>query len=136
MKKAIKAPGAPKAIGPYSQAILSEAKYRLDLAGQVGIDPSTGELAEGVKAQTEQALDNVQAVLGEIGWDFENLTKVRIYLDSMGDYPTVNETYKGMVGDEPPARAAVEVSRLPMSALVEIDCTAAGNTVSRNAREK
>lgn len=127
---------APKAIGPYSQAVLECFRYRLELSGQIGIDPSTGQLVEGLEGQTRRVLDNIAGVLSEIGWGFGNIIKARIYLTDMKDYKAVNEIYAERFGASPPSRAAVAVSQLPMGASVEIECSAGGDEVSEAAREK
>lgn len=127
---------APQAIGPYSQAVLENFTYRLELSGQIGIDPSSGKLANGLEAQTQQVLDNIEAVLAEIGWSFPNITKARIYLTDIEHYKTVNRIYAERFGNQPPARAVVAVNGLPMDALIEIECTAGGPGVSEAAREK
>lgn len=115
---------APSAIGPYSQAI--RAGDFVFCSGQIALDPKTGALVgEGdVAAQTRQVMDNLAAVLGAAGCGFESVVKTTIYLADMGDFPTVNEAYGERFPDRPPARATVEVSRLPKDVLVEIDAIA------------
>lgn len=113
---------APAAIGPYSQAIVSG-----DLvftSGQIGLVPGDGVLVDGVAAQAEQCMSNLEAVLASAGTSFDRVVKVTIYLADLGDFGTVNEIYARRLGDARPARATVEVSRLPMDARVEIDCIA------------
>ena len=93
-KKIIQSDSAPSAPHLYSPAILSAEKYSLEIAGQIGLNPKTGKMLEGgVGAETEQILDNIEALLAEVGWDFSHLVKVRIYLLSMEDYQKVNEIY-------------------------------------------
>lgn len=122
MKKAIVSSHAPAALGPYSQAI--EVNGFLFLSGQLGLDPVTGHLAEGVEAQTEQALRNVQAVLAAAGSSIEKAVKVTVFLADMDDFLTVNDIY-GKVFTQPyPARSAVQVARLPKDAAVEIEVVA------------
>lgn len=110
---------APEAIGPYSQAIV--AGDFLYASGQIGINPETGEVAEGIEAQTRQVMDNLKAVLAEANATFSQVVKFTIYLSSMDDFATVNEIYGSYLEKPYPARATVEVSRLPKDVLVEID---------------
>jgi len=115
---------APQAIGPYSQAI--RAGNLLFCSGQVALDPATGELvAPGdVAAQTERVLDNLGAVLEAAGVDFDAVVKTTIFLADMADFAAVNDVYAKRFRGEPPARATVQVSRLPRDARVEIDAIA------------
>ena len=116
---------APAAIGPYSQAI--QAGGWLYCSGQIPLDPSTMELVgEGdVKAQTRQALVNLQGVLTAAGTTLKSAVKCQVFLKDMGDFAAVNEVYAEFFqGDTPPARACVEVARLPKDVMVEIDCVA------------
>lgn len=113
---------APAAVGPYSQAVtIGDLVYT---AGQVGIDPETGELRLGTKAQTEQAMNNLQAVLEAAGSGLEHIVKTTIFMADMGDYQEINNIYSGFFDDAPPARSAVEVARLPLDARVEIEVVA------------
>ena len=115
---------APKAIGPYSQAI--RAGGFVHCSGQVALDPATGELVTGgVAAQTERVMNNLAAVLTAAGTSFARAVKCTIYLKSMDDFAAVNEAYgRFFTAGPPPARATVEVARLPKGAMVEIDCLA------------
>ncbi len=115
---------APAAIGPYSQAI--RAGGLLFCSGQIALDPASGELVgEGdVRAQTERVLKNLEAVLNAGGASFATVVKTTIFLADMDDFAVVNEVYGGVFGDAPPARATVEVSRLPKNVLVEVDAIA------------
>lgn len=125
MKRSIQSPGAPKAIGPYSQAVEARGARTLWLSGQVALDPATGELVGGdVVAQTERVLDNLAAVLGAAGAGFEHVVKCTIYLTDLGDFARVNEVYGRRFSGEPPARATVQVAALPRGARVEIDAVA------------
>lgn len=119
MMKEIHTDQAPAAVGPYSQAI--QAGDYIFASGQLGVDPSTGELEEGIENQTKQVLENMKVVLAEAGVDFSDVVKFTIYLDSMDDFATVNEIYGNYLSKPYPARVCVEVSRLPKDALVEMD---------------
>lgn len=119
MVKAIHTKNAPAALGPYSQAI--EAGDFVYVSGQIGIDPGTGEVVEGIEKQTEQVLKNLEAILTEAQTDFSQVVKFTIYLQSMDEFVTVNEIYGGYLTEPYPARATVEVSRLPKDVLVEMD---------------
>jgi 2-iminobutanoate/2-iminopropanoate deaminase len=137
-KKAVFSPYAPKVVGPYPQAILHDSKYTLELSGQIGVDPATGRLVEGgIEAETEQTFKNIAAVLAEIGWDFSNVVKARVYLADMADYKTMNELYAKKFMREPPARVAIAAKQLPAGAHIEIECTAVGERISeRISHEK
>jgi 2-iminobutanoate/2-iminopropanoate deaminase len=116
---------APRAIGPYSQAV--EANGVLFCSGQIALDPAAGKLVgEGdVRAQTERVMKNLGAVLEAGGASFGSVVKTTIYLADMNDFAAVNEVYGSFFeGDSPPARATVQVSRLPKDALVEVDAIA------------
>ncbi len=119
MSKEIHTENAPAAIGPYSQAI--EAGDFIYLSGAIPINPKTNEIAEGIKNQTVQVMDNLQAILSEANTDFSKVVKFTIYLSSMEDFAVVNEVYGSYLKKPYPARATVEVSRLPKDVLVEID---------------
>ncbi|MFW5966817.1 MAG: RidA family protein [Persicimonas sp.] len=115
---------APAAIGPYSQAVGYNGL--LFLSGQIPIDPESGELVEGgVEAQTARVMANLSAVLDARGVDFSHVIRTTIYLADMDDYETVNDIYGRFFDQNPPARATVEVSRLPKDVAVEIDMIAA-----------
>lgn len=113
---------APAAIGPYSQAI--RAGQFLFASGQLGLDPATGDLREGIEAQTRQALTNLQAVLAEAGATVANVVKTTIFLADLGHFATVNQLYGEVFGHEPPARSTVQVAALPKGGLVEIEVIA------------
>jgi len=122
-KAAIHTDSAPAAIGPYSQAI--RAGDFVFCSGQIGLDPDGGTMVEGgVEAQTRQVLDNLGAVLHAAGLDWANVVKTTIFLSDLGDFQRVNAIYANRFGEVAPARATVEVSRLPKGALVEIDAIA------------
>ncbi|NMB48026.1 reactive intermediate/imine deaminase [Candidatus Kuenenbacteria bacterium] len=138
MKKiSISSDQAPKAAGFFSQAILTSCDFRLELSGQIGLDPKSGKIVEGgIAEQTEQIFNNLEGILSELGWTFCNINKVRIFLVSMDDYQAMNEVYSKRFTDTPPARVAVAVKELPLGALVEMECTAEGNTMSDEAKKK
>ncbi len=110
---------APAAIGPYSQAI--RAGQFLFASGQLGLDPVTGELREGIEAQTRQVLANMQAVLAAAGAPIESVVKTTIFLADMADFAVVNKIYGEVFNQEPPARSTVQVAGLPKNGLVEIE---------------
>jgi 2-iminobutanoate/2-iminopropanoate deaminase len=114
---------APAAIGPYSQATV--ANDFLFSAGQIAIDPATGQLIGGdIVAQTERVMQNLQAILEATGAGWESVVKTTVYLNDLADFPTVNEIYGKWIGSARPARSTVQVSALPRGALVEIDLVA------------
>ena len=116
---------APKAIGPYSQAV--KAGNMLFVSGQVPFVPETIEIVEGdVKAQTAQSLKNVQAILAEAGLDFSHVVKSTVFIKDMNEFAQINEVYAEFFGDNKPARACVEVARLPKDVKVEIEVIAIG----------
>lgn len=114
---------APAAIGPYSQAI--QTGNMLFSSGQLGLDPRTGMLPEGIQAQAAQALANVDAILKEAGFERSNVVKTVVFLKNMSDFGVVNELYADFFGNHKPARSCVEVSCLPKNGLVEIEVVAA-----------
>lgn len=122
MKKIIASPLAPKAVGPYSQAV--EAGGALYISGQLPVDDATGKMAEGIEAQTRQSLDNLGHILREAGYDYSNVVKTTVLLQSIGDFAAMNAVYAGYFTSEMPARICFEVAALPMGALVEIDAVA------------
>lgn len=121
-KKAVETADVPKAIGPYSQAIV--AGDFVFLAGQIGIDPKTGNLVEGIEAQTEQVLKNIEAVLKASKSDFDNVVKTTIFLADINDFAKVNEIYAKYFKAPFPARSTVQVAKLPRDARVEIEIIA------------
>ena len=114
---------APKAIGPYSQAV--KAGNMLFVSGQIPFVPETMEIVEGdVKAQTAQSLKNVQAILAEAGLDFSHVVKSTVFIKDMNEFAQINEVYAEFFGENKPARACVEVARLPKDVKVEIEVIA------------
>lgn len=126
MKKVITTKNAPSAIGPYSQAILIEAKEMLFISGQIPIDPATGEVVSSdVKEQASQVLKNIKAILKEAGMDMENIIKTTIFLKDMSRFSDINEVYRGFFGEgDYPARSTIEVLRLPRDVEIEIEAIA------------
>ncbi|MGE5098568.1 MAG: RidA family protein [Deltaproteobacteria bacterium] len=115
---------APAAIGPYSQGIV--ANGFLFTAGQIAIDPATGQVVAGnVAVQTERVMANLAAVLATVGASWKDVVKTTIYLHDMNEFPTVNEVYGKALGDARPARSTVQVSALPRGVLVEIEAVVA-----------
>jgi 2-iminobutanoate/2-iminopropanoate deaminase len=124
MKKTISTERAPKAIGPYSQAVVSNGFAFL--SGQIPLDPATGKLIEGdVAAQTVRVLENLKTVLEACGSSLGKVVKTTVFLKDMGDFARMNEVYAGYFPDNPPARSTVEAARLPRDVRVEIECIAA-----------
>lgn len=122
-KSAISTDAAPRAIGPYSQAV--RAGDFLFLSGQVALDPATGALVSGgVEPETKQVLANLTAVLAAGGATWADVVRTTIYLTDLGDFATVNRVYGEVTGAVPPARATVQVAALPRGAVVEIDAIA------------
>jgi len=123
VRQAIAAPGAPKAIGPYSPAI--RAGNLLFLSGQIPIDPASGALVDGgIAAQTAQVMRNLAALLEAAGAGFEHVVRTTVFLTDMNEFAAMNDSYAKFVVDPPPARATVQVARLPRDARVEIDAIA------------
>lgn len=122
MKKVINTEKAPKAIGPYSQAI--EANGMLFISGQVPVNPANGTIPEGITAQTEQVMQNIGAILTEAGYTFENVIKSTCLLSDMENFKAMNEVYGKYYPNNPPARAAFAVKGLPLGAMVEIETIA------------
>jgi 2-iminobutanoate/2-iminopropanoate deaminase len=127
MKQIIATEKAPRAIGPYSQAVAHNGL--LYLSGQIPLDPATGQLIEGdVAAQTERVLENLKAVLEAAGSSLGRVLKTTVYLKDLGEFTRMNEVYGRYFPENPPARASVEVARLPRDARVEIEAVAAIDT--------
>lgn len=125
MRTAIQTKNAPAAIGPYVQAVKASCGQMVFCSGQIPLDPTSGELIEGgVVEQTKQVLINLKAVLTAADCQLSDVVRTTIFLKSMDDFATVNEIYSQTFSENPPARACVEVSRLPKDVLVEIDAIA------------
>ena len=124
MKTIIASDSAPKAIGPYSQAVVyAGIAY---LSGQIPLDPATGQLVEGdIAVQTERVFQNLKAVLEACGASFETVLKTSVFLRDMADFPKMNEIYGKYFPGQHPARSTVQAARLPRDVSVEIDCIAA-----------
>jgi 2-iminobutanoate/2-iminopropanoate deaminase len=126
MKRVISTDQAPKAIGPYSQAVALAPKEMLFCSGQIALDPSTGNVVEGgIEPQTERVLANIDAVLSAAGFTFADVVKTTIFLADMGDFAKVNELYGKRFPSNPPARSTVQAARLPRDVKVEIEVIAA-----------
>ena len=123
MREVIATEQAPKAIGPYSQAI--RAQGLIFTSGQIAIDPATAQIIAGdVSAQTDQVLKNLAAILQASGSSLEKVLRCTVFLKNMGDFAAMNEVYGRYFQQEPPARSTVEVARLPKDVLIEIDVIA------------
>jgi 2-iminobutanoate/2-iminopropanoate deaminase len=123
MKERVQTDDAPKAIGPYSQAI--KANGLVFASGQIPLDPATGRLVEGgIGEQTDRVLNNLKAVLEAAGSSLDRVVKTTVFLADLGDFNEMNEAYGRFFQDAPPARSTVEVARLPRDARVEIDVIA------------
>lgn len=121
-KVAISSDAAPAALGPYSAGV--KAGGMVFLSGQLGLDPKTGQLADGVVAQAEQSLENIEALLAAAGAALDNVVKTTVFLADIADFAAVNEVYASRFPEPYPARSAVQVGALPASALVEIEVIA------------
>jgi 2-iminobutanoate/2-iminopropanoate deaminase len=121
-REAIATQAAPAAVGPYSQAIKTDSL--VFASGQLGLDPATGKLQEGLEAQTRQVLANLSAVLSAAGASMENVVKTTIFLVDISQFSTVNAIYATAFPTPPPARSTVQVAALPLGGLVEIEAIA------------
>jgi 2-iminobutanoate/2-iminopropanoate deaminase len=123
MKKIVSTDRAPRAIGPYSQAVVfSGVAY---LSGQIPLDPDSGQVVQGdIAAQTERALENIKAVLEAAGASLSSVLKTTVYLKDMADFSTMNEVYGRYFPVNPPARSTIQAAKLPRDAMVEIDAIA------------
>jgi 2-iminobutanoate/2-iminopropanoate deaminase len=124
MKQGIFTDQAPKPVGPYSQAV--KVGNFLFVAGQIGIDPKTGKLREGFEEQVKQTFENISAILSASGYSWEDVVRVVVYLKDLSKFSDFNRLYQELLKDVsvPPVRSTVEVSSLPLNALVEIEVTA------------
>jgi len=124
MKQRIFTDQAPKPVGPYSQAV--KVGNFLFVAGQIGIDPKTGKLREGFEEQVKQTFENISAILSASGYSWEDVVRVVVYLKDLSKFSDFNRLYQELLKDVsiPPVRSTVEVSSLPLNALVEIEATA------------
>lgn len=123
MKKKVESKGAPRAIGPYSQAI--KIGNLLFISGQIGIDPATGELVKGgVEEEVKRVMENIKAILHEASATFDNVIKTTIFLKDINDFSRVNEIYSRYFSENPPARSTIGVSQIPRGANVEIEAIA------------
>ena len=121
MKSEVSSPGAPKPIGPYSQAVQAGAVY---CSGQIGLDPSTGKLEEGIVSQTRRALANLDAVLRSSGMSLANVAKTTVFLVDLSEFTVMNDEYAKHFSAPFPARTTVQAAALPRGARVEIDAVA------------
>jgi len=122
MKNVIHTENAPAAIGPYSQAI--ETNGMLFISGQIPVNPANGEVPEGITAQTEQVMKNIEAILTEAGYTFDNVVKTTCLLSDIANFGAMNEVYAKYFTVNPPARAAFAVRDLPKGVMVEIESIA------------
>ena len=123
-KRMLETPSAPDALGPYSIAV--DAGGFVFISGQVAIEPSTGERApDNVSAETKQIMENLRAILGDLGLTLADVAKTTIFLADINDFPTVNDVYGGYFDTDPPALSTVQVGALPGGFLVEIEVIAA-----------
>lgn len=124
-RETIQTEKAPKAIGPYAQAVKVDCGKMIFCSGQIPLDPKTGRMIEGdIAAQTRQVMENLREVLAAGGASFANVVRCNIFLADMDDFGTVNEIYGQYFPENPPSRATVQVARLPKDSRVEIDCIA------------
>lgn len=125
MREVIKTSSAPAAIGPYSQGIRVSAGKMLFTAGQVPLDPATGQMVTGdIKAQTRRVLENVKAILHAAGASLENVVKTTVFMTDLNEFAAMNEVYAEFFSTNPPARSTVEVRALPRGSKVEIETMA------------
>lgn len=123
MKRIISTGDAPGAVGPYSQAV--EVNGTLYISGQIPIDPSTGKVVEGdIRVQTRQVMKNIGAILKAAGYDYTDVVKSTCLLNDMNDFAAMNEIYGSYYPENPPARAAYQVVKLPLGVLIEIETIA------------
>lgn len=124
-KIVVKTDKAPDAVGPYSQGISVESSRLVFTAGQIALDPDTNVLVEGdIELQTKRVLENLKAILESAGTGMENVVKTTVFLKDMNDFIRMNQVYETYFSGNPPARSAVEVTRLPKEALIMVECVA------------
>lgn len=122
MKRIIASPNAPKAVGPYSQAV--EAAGTLYISGQLPVDPATGKVPETIEQQTAQSLRNTESILHEAGYTFDNVVKSTVLLSDIADFGAMNAVYAGFYTKDMPARVCYQVAALPLGVKVEIESIA------------
>lgn len=128
MKKIISTPDAPPAVGPYSQAVVIEPLKLVYTAGQIGMDPATGQFVTGgIQTETRQVLQNLKAILTAAGSSLDNVIKMTVFLTDMNDFQSMNTIYQEFFKQEPPARSTVAVKALPRGAQVEMEAVACLN---------
>lgn len=121
-KRSVLTEKAPKALGPYSQAIV--AGDFIFTAGQVPIDPQTGKVVDGIEAQTKQSMENIKAILQAAGSGLDKIVKTTIFVNNLNDFTKINQVYGSFFSDVPPARSTIQVARLPLDVGVEIEAVA------------
>ena len=122
MKKVIYTPNAPAPVGPYSQAI--ESNGTLYISGQIPVDPKTGNIPDNITDQTKQVFENIKAILDKAGYSFDHIVKMTVLLSDMNNFKAMNDVYATYYTENPPARAAFQVGRLPLDVMVEIEAIA------------
>ena len=130
-KRILETPSAPPALGPYSVAV--QTGGLVFFSGQVALKPEGGRAEGGIEEQTRQVMDNIGAMLADVGLDYGHIVKSTIFMTDIGDYPAINQVYAGYFGDEPPARSAIQAAALPGGFGVEIEVVAASGTPSRGS---
>jgi 2-iminobutanoate/2-iminopropanoate deaminase len=124
-KTIIQTENAPKAVGPYSQAVKVEGESLLFVSGQIALDPKTGDrIPGGIVQETRQVIENLKAILGTAGSGLDKVVKTTVFLHSMDDFGVMNEIYNQYFSTDPPARSTIEVSRLPKGMKIEIEAIA------------
>ncbi len=121
-RRTLMAPGAPPAVGPYSHAVVTG--NLIYTAGQAGLNPSSRQMAEGIEEQTRQTLQNIAAILEAAGSSLSKVVKTTVFLADMNDFKAMNAVYAEFFPENPPARTTVQVARIPLDALVEIEAVA------------
>ena len=111
---------------PLSKAIVHNLQYTMEISGQIGMNPETKQLEDGIENQTRRVMETIKQILEKVGWNLDNITKTMIFLTDMKDYPKMNEVYAKYFSKDYPTRSTLAVKELPAGAVVEIACTAAG----------